>query len=152
MVKKRSPVVKAAESPRINDLKQINGIGPAVEKRLNGVGIFTFDQLAALAPADIAAAVAGLAGLSAERIVKQDWIGQALKLVTGSLAKEAQQDIVITVETPTPVEEHAPAATQQIEPKQAHKLAVESTSSEAQEEVEAPAAPSKSLRLQPWSS
>lgn len=139
MASKRSPTNRAAEPPRIDDLKLINGIGPVVEKRLNGVGIFTFAQLAALSPADIAAAVAGLAGLSAERIVKQDWIGQARKLVTGSLAKEAQQDIVIPVETPTPVEEHAPAATQQIEPQQAHKLAVESTSSEAQEEVEAPA-------------
>ncbi len=116
MAGKRSSTNRAAEPARIDDLKLINGIGPAVEKRLNGVGIFTFAQLAALSPADVAAAVADLAGLSAERIVKQDWIGQARKLVTGSLAKEAQQDIVIPVETPTPVEEHAPAATQQIEP------------------------------------
>jgi NADH-quinone oxidoreductase subunit E len=80
MSKKRPPTNRAAEPPRIDDLKLINGIGPKVEKRLNGVGIFTFAQLAALSPADIAAAVTDHAGLSAERIIKQDWIGQARKL------------------------------------------------------------------------
>ncbi len=61
-----------------DDLKLIIGIGPAVEKRLHGVGIFTFAQLAALSPAAIAAAVTGLSGLSAERITRQDWIGRAV--------------------------------------------------------------------------
>lgn len=82
MVRKRSPANKVAQPPRIDDLKLINGIGPGVEKRLNGVGVFTYTQLAALSPADVAAAVADLSGLSSERIIKQDWIGQALKLAT----------------------------------------------------------------------
>lgn len=73
-----------------DDLKLINGIGPAVEKRLNGVGIFTFAQLAVLSSADIAAAVADLSGLSAERITKQGWIGQACKLAEESTGKKAQ--------------------------------------------------------------
>src|SRR5260370_16849146 len=54
MASKRSPTNRAAEPARINDLKLINGIGPAVEKRLNGVGIFTFTHLAALSPPDLA--------------------------------------------------------------------------------------------------
>src|SRR6266699_5183992 len=124
MTGKRSPTNRAAAPPRTDDLKLINGIGPAVEKRLNGVGIFTFAQLAALSPADIAAAVADLAGLSAERIIKQDWIGQARKLAAGSLASEAQQDTMTAVKTPTPVEERAPAVTQQVEPQQPDKLVV----------------------------
>src|SRR6266581_1719167 len=96
---KRSSTKGAAEPPRIDDLKLINGIGPAVEKRLNGVGIFTFARLAALSPADIAAAVADLTGLSSERIFKQDWIGQSRKLAAGSAASEAQKDVEAPVDT-----------------------------------------------------
>src|SRR5205823_4327463 len=49
-----------------------------VENRLYKAGILTFAQLAALSPGEIVAQVAGLA--SAERIIKQDWIGQARAL------------------------------------------------------------------------
>jgi len=112
MASKRSPTDKTAEPPRIDDLKLINGIGPAVEKRLNGVGIFTFAQLAALSPADVAAAVASLAGLSAERIVKQDWIGQARKLAAESIVSEAQEE----VETPAAAIEDALVAIPPAEP------------------------------------
>ncbi len=84
MSKKPPNASRPLESPEIDDLKLINGIGPAVESRLHRVGIFTFAQLAALSPADIAASVADLSGLSAERIIKQDWIGQAHKLALRS--------------------------------------------------------------------
>ena len=80
MARRRSPTNRDSQLPKIDDLKLIHGIGPAVEKRLNGVGIYTFTQLAVLSPADIAAAIADLAGLSSERIIKQDWVGQARKL------------------------------------------------------------------------
>jgi hypothetical protein len=80
MARKRSDTSKSVESPTADDLKLINGVGPAVESRLHGVGIFTFAQLTALSPADIAASVADLTGLTAERIIKQDWIGQARQL------------------------------------------------------------------------
>lgn len=130
MVRKRSPD-RAAESPRIDDLKLINGIGPAVEKRLNGVGILTFAQLATLSPADIAAAVAGLSGLSSERIIKQDWIGQADKLATEVVASETQQDVEVPVEPPSSIE--------YIEPQQADKLITEVIPSEVQEDIEDPA-------------
>ena len=122
MVRKASPTNGDAEPPRIDNLRLINGIGPAVEKRLNGVGIFTFAQLAALSPADIGAATADLAGLSAERIIKQnwigqacklaaqstssepDWIGQARKLATESGASQAQRDAGAAVEPPASIE------------------------------------------------
>ena len=81
---------KAGQTAVTDDLKLINGIGPAVEKRLHGVGVFTFAQLALLSSADIAAAVVDLNGLSAERITRQDWIGQARKLAAESTAKNAQ--------------------------------------------------------------
>jgi hypothetical protein len=92
MSKKRSETSRGKEPPEIDDLKLINGIGPAVERRLHGVGIYTYAQLAALSPADIAAAVADLAGLSAERIIKQDWIGQARKLASEPISSEAQEE------------------------------------------------------------
>lgn len=113
MVRKRSPD-RAAESPGIDDLKLINGIGLAVEKWLNGVGIFTFAQLVALSPADISAALADLTGLSAERIIKQDWIGQARKLGSEAVAKEAQRDVEAPVE-PSASIEHVLAATRAVE-------------------------------------
>src|SRR6266581_2820151 len=124
---KRSSTKGAAEPPRIDDLKLINGIGPAVEKRLNGVGIFTFVQLAALSPADIAAAVADLAGLSAERIVKQDWIGQSRKLAAEPISSQAQKEVEAPEDTeqtatftapvePTSPIEYAHAATPTAEP------------------------------------
>jgi helix-hairpin-helix protein len=91
MARKDSHTSRPTEPPEIDDLKLINGIGPAVERRLHGVGIFTFAQLAALSPADIAAAVADLAGLSAERIIKQDWISQARRLAAGSKPTRPQQ-------------------------------------------------------------
>lgn len=136
MASKHSPTNRDAEPPRIDDLKLINGIGPAVEKRLIGFGILTFAQLTALSPADIAAAVVDLAGLSAERIIKQDWIGQARKLAEESSTTEVQKAIEAPMEPPAPLEERIPAATHPVEPRQVHELAPESISSEAQQVVE----------------
>ena len=95
MAKKKYSSTSGTGEPFAKDnLQVINGIGPKVEKRLNGVGIFTFAQLAALSPADIAAAaVTDLAGLSAECIIKQDWIGQARKLAAESVTSEAHKDV-----------------------------------------------------------
>lgn len=109
---------KTGKPPEADDLKLINGIGPAVEKRLNGVGVFTFAQLAVLSPADIAAAVADLSGLSAERIMRQDWISQAHKLAAGSLASESVYPTTLSVEsdrTPDPPLEDCRLATFTIE-------------------------------------
>jgi predicted flap endonuclease-1-like 5' DNA nuclease len=99
MARKPSPITKDAKPPRVDDLKLINGIGPGVEKRLNGVSIFTFAQLAAMSPADIAAVIAGL---SAERIIKEDWIGQARRLATDSMSAEPQP----VTETPVEPQRH----------------------------------------------
>lgn len=60
-----------------DDFKLIHGIGPGIANRLYNAGICRFDELAACAPDEIAMIVADIAGMSAERIVKQDWIGQA---------------------------------------------------------------------------
>ena len=103
MAKKREHPIREVVPPEADDLQVINGIGPAVEHRLHGVGIFTFAQLAALSPADIAASVADLTGLTAERIIRQNWVGQARRLasVTGSSQDE---------EEPVPVPHDVPAS------------------------------------------
>src|SRR5436853_855312 len=73
---------EAEVSSGADNFRLIRGIGPGVANRLRSAGILSFAQLAALSSDDIAALVAGLAGLSAERIAAQDWIGQAHELAS----------------------------------------------------------------------
>ncbi len=68
------------ETPR-DDLTQINGIGPAIVKKLEGLGIMTFAQIAALTEDDVARIDEELNFKG--RIVRDDWVGQAQKLVAG---------------------------------------------------------------------
>ena len=63
-----------------DDFQQIQGIGAAIDRRLHDAGILSYQDLAALAPEQIAARLAGLAGLSPARIASQDWVGQASRL------------------------------------------------------------------------
>ena len=60
-----------------DDFQQIQGIGAAIDRRLHDAGILTYQDLAALTPEQIAASLAGVAGLSPARIASQDWAGQA---------------------------------------------------------------------------
>jgi predicted flap endonuclease-1-like 5' DNA nuclease len=80
-------------SQRVDDLKLIKGIGPAIEHRLNTAGIYTYSQLAAMSPNELALLFTNLTGLSAERIAQKDWIGQALQLVTESEDAEITQAV-----------------------------------------------------------
>jgi hypothetical protein len=70
-----APANRAAD-----DFQQIQGIGAAIDRRLHGAGILTYGDLAALTPEQIAASLAGVAGLSPARIASQDWTGQAGRL------------------------------------------------------------------------
>lgn len=63
-----------------DDLKLIHGIGPSIENRLNQAGINTYEQLAATSFEELASLFKDLTGLSADRIIKKDWIGQATAL------------------------------------------------------------------------
>ena len=63
-----------------DDFRRIPGIGPALERRLHDAGILTYQDLADRTPEEIAAALANVTGVSAERIAGQDWIGQARQL------------------------------------------------------------------------
>jgi len=60
-------------------LQTIKGIGPAIEKTLNEMGIFRFQQIADMSEYDIDRIAKRLKGLRS-RIYREDWIGQARDL------------------------------------------------------------------------
>ena len=62
-----------------DDLKKIKGIGPAIEKTLNDLGISRFNQIAEISEYDIDRVAQQLRGFRS-RIYRQDWIGQARQL------------------------------------------------------------------------
>lgn len=67
---------------KADDLKRIKGIGPQNEKRLNGLGIFHFSQIAAWSAENARWAGSFLAFPG--RIEREDWIAQAEILATGA--------------------------------------------------------------------
>jgi len=62
-----------------DDLKLIKGVGPSIEKTLNEMGIFRFDQIAEMSEYDIDRVARRLKGFRS-RIYREDWIGQARDL------------------------------------------------------------------------
>lgn len=59
-----------------DDLKLIKGIGPGLEKQLNGLGVYTFRQIAAFSEDDLAWVDDNLTAFKG-RCFRDDWIGQA---------------------------------------------------------------------------
>ena len=67
--------------PSLRDnLKRIKGVGPAIEKTLNEIGIFRFEQIADMSEYDIDRVARRLKGFHS-RIYREDWIGQARELL-----------------------------------------------------------------------
>ena len=64
-----------------DDLKQLSGVGPALEKKLHKAGITTFAQIAAWTEADIAAMDEALSFKG--RIEREGWVDQAKELAKG---------------------------------------------------------------------
>ena len=64
-----------------DDLKAISGIGPKLETVLNGLGVWTYDQIADWGREEIAWVDDYLS--FSGRIDRDDWIGQAKKLARG---------------------------------------------------------------------
>ncbi len=62
-----------------DDLKQIKGVGPAIEKTLNDLGIYRFNQIAEMSEYDIDRVAQQLKGFRS-RIYREDWVGQARSL------------------------------------------------------------------------
>ncbi len=62
-----------------DDLKLIKGVGPAIEKTLNELGIYRFNQIAEMSEYDIDRVAQRLKGFRS-RIYREDWVGQARSL------------------------------------------------------------------------
>ena len=73
---------KAAAAPAAaagaDDLKQLSGVGPALEKKLHAAGVTSFAQIAAWTEADVAAMDEQLSFKG--RIEREGWIAQAAEL------------------------------------------------------------------------
>ena len=78
---KEEPTAEAApaETPAQDDLKKINGVGPAFEKALNEHGIHTYQQIIDLSAEEIEKLAEEVDGVTVE-MVQDDWIPQAKEL------------------------------------------------------------------------
>ncbi|RME16950.1 MAG: NADH-quinone oxidoreductase subunit E [Alphaproteobacteria bacterium] len=76
---------EALEAPRAggaDDLKQIKGVGPKLEKLLNSMGFFHFDQIAKWTDAEVAWVDENLEGFKG-RVSRDKWVEQARILAEG---------------------------------------------------------------------
>ena len=71
--------IPQATANEADDLKEISGVGPFLEGKLNAFGIYTFRQVAALEPSVIDE-LGETFGSFSDRISREDWVGQAKKL------------------------------------------------------------------------
>ncbi|MGI9393406.1 MAG: NADH-quinone oxidoreductase subunit E [Boseongicola sp.] len=71
-----------ARGGRPDDLKQIKGVGPKLEKLLNSLGFYHFDQVATWSPENVAWVDDNLEGFKG-RVARDDWVGQAKILAGG---------------------------------------------------------------------
>ncbi|GAB3504868.1 hypothetical protein GCM10027341_35790 [Spirosoma knui] len=69
-----------ASATEADDLKIIVGVGPFLEKKLNAVGIYTFQQIANFSEEDTER-VNDVIEFFPGRIQRDDWVGQAARLV-----------------------------------------------------------------------
>ena len=72
--------IGTATKAEADDLKEINGIGPAYEERLNEVGIYTYEQISKLKAAD-RDELSGIDGITREKIETEEWVKQAKALL-----------------------------------------------------------------------
>lgn len=63
-----------------DDLKAIRGIGPKLERELNGMGVYTYAQVASMSAANLAWIDSNLTAFRG-RSVRDDWVGQATALL-----------------------------------------------------------------------
>jgi NADH-quinone oxidoreductase subunit E len=78
----RPPLLKNPRSGKGDDLKLIWGVGPKLEKLLNDMGVWHFDQIASWGEAEIEWVDQRLQGFKG-RALRDAWVTQAKKLVTG---------------------------------------------------------------------
>lgn len=75
------------EGEKRDDLTEIKGIGPAFQKKLNALDIYTFRQLSEL-DGEAVERLAEIIEVFPERIHRDNWIGQATRLYMRKIGKE----------------------------------------------------------------
>lgn len=75
---KKTAAAAAPAATGADDLKQLSGVGPALEKKLHAAGVTSFAQIAAWTPEDIAAFDEKLSFKG--RIEREGWVAQAAEL------------------------------------------------------------------------
>lgn len=73
-----------------DDLKQIKGVGAVLEKLLNTIGVWHFDQIASWKAKDIAHVDAMMAGFKG-RITRDEWVKQARVLARGGTTEFSER-------------------------------------------------------------
>ncbi len=77
----KKPKLHRKPPKKVDDLKLISGVGPKLEKLLNELGIYTFEQVASWGPAEIKWVDDHLKFKG--RIVRDKWVEQAAALAIG---------------------------------------------------------------------
>lgn len=78
----RPRALTAEEAGTPDDLKEIKGIGPKLEKLCHSLGVYRFDQIAAWNSNEVAWMDSNLEGFYG-RVSRDDWVGQAKILASG---------------------------------------------------------------------
>jgi predicted flap endonuclease-1-like 5' DNA nuclease len=76
--------LKAPRKGKADDLKEIEGIGPAMEKLVNSLGFYHFEQIANWSDDDVAVVDAEMKTFKG-RITRDKWVAQAKIIVTEGL-------------------------------------------------------------------
>jgi predicted flap endonuclease-1-like 5' DNA nuclease len=76
--------LKAPRKGQADDLKEIEGIGPAMEKLVNSLGFYHFEQIASWSDADVELVDAEMKTFKG-RITRDKWVAQAKIIVTEGL-------------------------------------------------------------------
>lgn len=81
----RPPLLSTPRDGRADDLKRIRGVGPGMEKMLNDMGVYHFDQIAHWNTAEVAWVDDNLEGFKG-RVSRDGWVDQARHLASGETA------------------------------------------------------------------
>lgn len=87
---KRPEALSQARDGGADNLKEIKGIGPKLEKLCNSLGFFHFDQIANWTPEEVAWVDANLEGFKG-RVTRDEWVKQATILAAGGETEFSQR-------------------------------------------------------------
>jgi predicted flap endonuclease-1-like 5' DNA nuclease len=128
----RPMAIAAPLAGKADKLTLIKGVGPQNEKKLHGLGVYHFAQIAAWTPEN--ATWAGSFMAFPGRIEREDWIGQAKLLATGASAESSGADAETEKAAAERAAAEAAAAQAEAEKAAAEKAAAEAAAAQAEAE------------------